>query len=270
MTSRICLILLTFYFLLQPNSSSASDFEQAAEAYRKSNYALALPAFTRLAEQGDARAQTVLALMHKYGEGTPESPQKAFEWYQRAAELNYPPAQFNLGSMYQEGLGIEKNPGLAIEWYTRAASGGFERANEKLEELNSAAVPSKVIVDQDIPWPETWNFRLPNSHRQVLQEEASSPLLTEPSPSSNSYRVQLGAMGTLQAAENLWDQLVLLSPALFVEQTKFIESSRGGPNPIYRLQAGPFPGLSAANDFCLRIRQQSIRTGCLPLLSTHD
>ena len=72
----------------QSSTQAASEFEQAAESYRNHNYAVALPAFTKLAEQGDARAQTVLALMHKYGEGTQENPLLAFKWYQRAAKLN--------------------------------------------------------------------------------------------------------------------------------------------------------------------------------------
>ena len=273
MTNRIYLILLIFPLMWPSFTQAASEFEQAVESYRNNNYAVALPAFTKLAEQGDARAQTVLALMHKYGEGTQENPLLAFKWYQRAAKLNYPPAQFNLGLMHQEGLGTAINYALAIEWYTKAALGGFERANDKLVELNSAVVPRTVMVDPEIPGPEAWNFRLPNSHRRAPQEEIElndTIAQNQLSSPSNSYQVQLGAMSSIKAAEALWHQIVFLSPELFANQKMFIKPSKKAPNPIYLLQIGPFIDFSEATSFCQKMNQRGIRTGCLPLSSTDE
>lgn len=255
------LILLLFLFIWQTFATAASEFELAAQAYRQNNYAIALPAFKKLAEKGDARAQTVLALMYKYGEGIPEDRQKAFEWYQSAANLEYPPAQFNLGVMFQEGMGTEENLSLAIKWYTKAALAGFERANEKLEALNSAPVTSIVQVDPNISWPKTWNFRLPNSYRHEATENA---------PTTASYRAQLGAMSTLAAAEALWNQLVSHSPELFVNHQMFVESSSNLTRPIYRLQTGPFLNLSEAKNFCVSFQRLDLGTGCLPLLSSQN
>ena len=86
MKTSICLILLAFFVLVASSASAESEFESAAESYRHNDYARALPAFTRLAKQGDARAQTVLALMYKYGEGTAEDVKTAFYWYQNTTQ----------------------------------------------------------------------------------------------------------------------------------------------------------------------------------------
>ena len=45
----------------------------------------------------------------------------AFFWYHKAAEQGYTLAQYNLAWMYQNGEGIEKNPEKAIDWYRKAA-----------------------------------------------------------------------------------------------------------------------------------------------------
>jgi hypothetical protein len=257
MKTCIQFILLIFLLLWQEFTTAASEFELAATAYREKNYATALPAFTKLAELGDARAQTVLALMYKYGEGTPEDQQKAFEWYRRAANLDYPPAQFNLGLMFHEGIGTEENSESAIKWYNKAALTGFERAKRKLEELNSVRVPSVIQVDPDIPWPKIWNFRLPNSYRDESSEQVTA---------TASYRAQLGAMSTPDAAKALWNQLVAHSPELFANHRMFVESSKNLTQPVFRLQTGPFSNLSEAKRFCQSFHRLSLRTGCLPLL----
>jgi TPR repeat protein len=254
-------VLLIFLLLWLELTTAASEFELAATAYRENNYATALPAFTKLAELGDARAQTVLALMYKYGEGTPEDQKKAFEWYRSAANLDYPPAQFNLGVMFHEGIGTEENSELAIKWYRKAALAGFERANEKLEALNSVPVSSVVQVDPNIPWPKIWNFRLPNSHRNESTVQLTA---------TASYRAQLGAMSTSDAAKALWNQLISYSPGLFANHQMFIESSKNLTQPVFRLQTGPFSNLPEAKSFCQSFHRLSLRTGCLPLLSTQN
>ena len=51
--------------------SSKASFESGVAKYRKNNFPGALEEFTRLAEENDVKAQTALAMMYKYGEGTP-------------------------------------------------------------------------------------------------------------------------------------------------------------------------------------------------------
>ena len=52
----------------------------------------------RLAEQGDAEAQSSLAVMYDTGEGVPEDDAEAVKWFRMAAEQGA--TQSNLGVMY--------------------------------------------------------------------------------------------------------------------------------------------------------------------------
>ena len=88
--------VLVWIILLLPGFVRA-DFDIAAELYRQKNYVSAFDAFQDLAKKGDPRAKTVLALMHKFGEGTQQDLSKSFNWYHSAAEQGYPPAQFHTG-----------------------------------------------------------------------------------------------------------------------------------------------------------------------------
>ena len=47
--------------------------------------------------------------------------EKAFSWFNKAAEQENSEAQFNLASMYFNGLGVEKNLEKAFEWIRKAA-----------------------------------------------------------------------------------------------------------------------------------------------------
>ncbi|CAB4417621.1 unnamed protein product [Rhizophagus irregularis] len=63
------------------------------------------------------------------GEGTEKNLEKAFYWYQKAAENGDKEAQFNLGVCYEEGIGIEKDEVEASYWYQEAAQQGFSNAH---------------------------------------------------------------------------------------------------------------------------------------------
>ena len=55
---------------------------------------------------GIADAQYLLGLMYEKGHGTVADNQKAFDWYQKAAEQGQPEAQNNLALMYVLGKGL--------------------------------------------------------------------------------------------------------------------------------------------------------------------
>jgi TPR repeat protein len=234
-----------------------ADFDSAAEIYRKNDYLGAMKEFQVLAENGDARAQTVLALMYKYGEGTPLDHSLSFYWYMKAAELNYAPAQYHAGIMLAEGLGVEANLGEAVHWLTRSAEGGYYRANDKLELYNAARVSIDSTVDQYIPWSKHWDFSLPNDIR------FPPPRLAE-STTKKSFRVQLGAMSSLETAEILWQFLTKIRPSKFAGFNMMIEESARADQTFYRLQTGPFSSFQQAKTFCQALVDNQIRD-CIPL-----
>ena len=246
--------MVTVGFSPGSNAKSA-DFEEAADAYRRNDFFSAIEMLLPLAEEGDARAQTVLALMYKYGEGVEQDLEAAFSWYRKAAELNYAPAQFHTGTMLADGRGTPKDEGEAVSWLTKAAESGFERANEKLQELNVSYVESKAKVENYVEWSRNWDLNLPNDIRFPPPSTADI--------SDARFRAQLGAMSTRQSANALQQKLIETDPSLFDGLSFTIIESRQN-KVIYRLQAGPFASIETTRFFCNRLNQ-SLNTGCLPL-----
>jgi uncharacterized protein len=68
-------------------SVAAGPFEDGLDAARRADYATVMQLWRPLAEQGDARAQSHLALMYDNGRGVPRDYAAAASWYYKAAEL---------------------------------------------------------------------------------------------------------------------------------------------------------------------------------------
>lgn len=96
------------------------DFEKAAGWYRK------------LAQSGDARAQTSLGLMYARGYGVAKNMTEAHRWWNYAAAQNDPGAQFNLGLTYVQGEGVAADPARAARWFREAARRGHVQAQYNL------------------------------------------------------------------------------------------------------------------------------------------
>lgn len=73
--------------------SDKLDFEVGADAFQQGNFAEALKMFQQMAEQGDARAQYALGMMHDHGQGVAQDDNLAFEWFFKAAEQGMVKAQ---------------------------------------------------------------------------------------------------------------------------------------------------------------------------------
>ena len=95
------------------------------------------------AEQGNARAQYNLGLMHDNGKGVPQDDGEAVKWYRLAAEQGYAPAQLNLGVMYSKGEGVPQDYAEAVKWHRLAAEQGDAPAqlNLGLMYRNGKGVP---------------------------------------------------------------------------------------------------------------------------------
>jgi len=243
--------------VLAMSVSAKANFEVASELYQQQNYVAAFEAFKALAEQGDPRAQTVTALMYKFGEGVEQDYTAAFNWYHKAAEQDYAAAQFHTGSMLADGMGTEPDREAAIDWLTRATENGFERAIDKLAELNaSAAILGKPTTDL-IAWSKNWDLRLPND--LLLEGGEQAPLIP-----SQPYLVQVGAMSTRAAANRLWEVLLSHHPNLFRDLAPII-TLEPKTRRVYRISTGPFDDFQAADAFCGRLMASTIQAGCLPI-----
>ena len=97
----------------------------------------------QMAEQGDAHAQTLIAISYAKGEGVPIDNQQASFWYQKASEQGYAPAQHNLGIMLE--FCISQDERQAMYWYQKAASQGYAPAQHSLGMIYESSNPSDEI-----------------------------------------------------------------------------------------------------------------------------
>lgn len=231
---------------------AAADFETAADAYRRQDYNAAFSAFRPLAEAGDPRAQTVIALMYKFGESVRPDVVEAFGWYMHAAEQGYAPAQYNVGLMLAEGAGVPRDREAAINWLQQAADNGYSRANDELAQLAPGVRAAPTDSDELKEWSQAWDLRLPNRFRYA---NTDAPL--------GRYKVQVGAMRSRVAAERLWSDLVAGNPALFEGLEPVFDHTEGAKTMV-RVQATPFPSAAAAKAFCTNLGTAA-RAGCMPL-----
>ena len=135
--------------------------------------------FRLAAEQGDASAQTQLALIYESGVGVPQDYLEAVKWYRLATEQGSPWAQQHHGHMYGDGRGMAQNYVIAHMWFNLAASDFIDRPNQagnaraNFEARNRMAglmTPEQVVEAQRLAreWrPKTW-------------EELSGKLDTDP------------------------------------------------------------------------------------------
>ncbi len=63
----------------------AGPWEDGMASYNRGDYAPAIRLFQPLAEQGNAKAQSVLGVMYRRGQGVARSSVRAFLWFSRAA-----------------------------------------------------------------------------------------------------------------------------------------------------------------------------------------
>lgn len=112
------------------------ELEKAIEAYDASNYPTTIDELISLAREGDAEAQTNLAMRYALGKNVTRDCSLAYIWASFAADqknkdalelrskvkifLNYKKlieAQYKLGLMYAEGKEIKRDYKLAYVWF---------------------------------------------------------------------------------------------------------------------------------------------------------
>ncbi|GES99793.1 kinase-like domain-containing protein [Rhizophagus clarus] len=82
--------------------------------------------YQKAAENGIKEVMIDLAGCYENGEGTEKNLEKAFYWNKKAAENGDEKAIFNLALSYYNGKGIERNLEKAFYWYQKAAENGYD------------------------------------------------------------------------------------------------------------------------------------------------
>jgi uncharacterized protein len=114
------------------------------------NPLLAKQWFEKAAEQGDAGAQVNLGTLYLLGQGALESDQMALFWFRRAAEQQEMLAFAKLGFMYEHGRGVTQDFIQAYMWYNLSAARGEKRALASRNQLAKQMTPAQVAAAQQL------------------------------------------------------------------------------------------------------------------------
>jgi TPR repeat protein len=84
--------------------------------------------FRKAADQGHAKAQYCLGLMHDLGEVVAQDRAQAVKFYRLAAAQGHVKAQYTLAERYDRGRGVAQNDIKAHLWFNLAAVAGDANA----------------------------------------------------------------------------------------------------------------------------------------------
>jgi TPR repeat protein len=72
--------------LFSASAAFAGPWEDGMAAYNRGDYMPAIQVFRAMAKQGNAKAQHLLGVMFRKGEGVPKNPARAHMWFSFAAK----------------------------------------------------------------------------------------------------------------------------------------------------------------------------------------
>jgi len=111
---------------------------------RQTAPAKAAAACRRLADQGEARAQSVMGVLYAYGEGVEQDFAEAAKWYRKAADQGNAKAQYHLGLMYAKGRSVPQDLVQALMWLDLAAAQGDALAARSGDQVAAKMTPAQI------------------------------------------------------------------------------------------------------------------------------
>lgn len=141
----------------------------AGLAAARGNDSLAL--LEAAAQQGNAHAQTELALKYEHAEGVPQDYAKALELYCLAAKQGYAEAQFDLAWMYANGRGVVRDDGIASALFQMAAQQGHPYARRMLGYMERSVAPRMPPCFQETATAEAGSAASPENPSPVPGEK---------------------------------------------------------------------------------------------------
>lgn len=154
MISKYFFVIAFVFFVSVTTNIKAAELEDAVEAMRSGDFAVAYCIMYPLAEDGDADAQYNIGWMYLNGYGLRVNDSLALQWWKQASEQGHVDAGFSIGMLYSLGEGkVGKDLNLAIDYYLLAATKGQEDAISLLKSMmvrNDKALKKRLnaIVNQ--------------------------------------------------------------------------------------------------------------------------
>ncbi len=134
MKKYIVLFFLGCLFLSVMNAQDVceNNLRKAQQLLKENSPFTAGEAIFKLVEpcalQGSPEAENYLGMLYLNGIGVAQNDQKAFTFFEKAAQKEYAKAQYNLGRMYKSGISCTLDFAKAIAWFTKATENGSQRA----------------------------------------------------------------------------------------------------------------------------------------------
>lgn len=119
-------------FFTRKKALMSEDYQIGLQYYRNKEYEKAFKYYQLAANQGDAAVQNMLGYMYHEGNGVEKSYEKSVKYFQLAADQGLDTAQDNLGHMYKTGKGVEKSYEKAVKYFQLAADQGCIEAQFNL------------------------------------------------------------------------------------------------------------------------------------------
>lgn len=132
--------------------AKADALSDGMTRFERRDYAGAVELLQPVADQGEASAQYVMAVMFLHGLAKAPDAATAAGYMHRAADQGYAPAQTELARMYRDGDGVPQDPLASLKWYQRAAEGGDVGAQLTLADAYAYGSPPDFV--QAYKWYE--------------------------------------------------------------------------------------------------------------------
>jgi len=128
----------------------------------------------KMAEAGDADAQSKLGVLYASGVGMRMDKQEAARWYRKSAEQGNPVGQWNLAFMYVRGDGVEANYTEARELFRKSAENGFANAQYDLGMMLLQGMGGTQNREEAGKWFRTAAAQGYREAKQILNELAAN------------------------------------------------------------------------------------------------
>jgi len=106
----------------------------------------------RLANDGDAKAQSAAGSLYDFGLGVPSDHALANGWYRKAAASGFPLAQFSLGWNYGHGFGVASDAAQEFDGYLKAAQQGHAVAMNNVGVMYARGIGAAADDMQATRW----------------------------------------------------------------------------------------------------------------------
>ena len=176
------------------------DFDVAQAAYQKGNFKTALRRVRPLAEQGDARGQSMVGLMYANGQGVARNDTEAVRWFRLAADQGNALGQFQLGFMYARGRGVPQDHSEAAKWYSLSADQSYAQAQYELgfqyatgEGVAEDHVKAHMwfnLAAANFPASDSRNRRGAIANREVMEGKMTRDQIIEAQKLAREWRPQ--------------------------------------------------------------------------------